>query len=187
MRRLILVAAMLIASLTAAGPAAAITNGTLDGNAHPNVGGLVAPTQYSDGTWLYCSGTLIAPRVFLTAAHCGEDGERSGSRSTQHTSMATGPTPGRSSPTRSMAGRRTTRTTSPSSSSTGQSRASRRHSCQPRAPCRISPRHSGSPRSATAPTRSPTRRAGISTSTTTSGWSRPEPSTRSTRRGSGFR
>jgi V8-like Glu-specific endopeptidase len=75
MRRMILVAAMLVASLTMALPAAAITNGSLDGNAHPNVGGLVAPTQYSDGTWLYCSGTLISPTIFLTAAHCGEDGE----------------------------------------------------------------------------------------------------------------
>lgn len=61
-----------------AGPAAAITNGTVDGNRHPNVGGLVTPTQYSDGTWLYCSGTLISSTVFLTAAHCGEDGERVG-------------------------------------------------------------------------------------------------------------
>jgi secreted trypsin-like serine protease len=55
-------------------PAAAITNGTADGNGHPNVGGLVADTAYSDGTWLYCSGTLISPTVFLTAAHCAEGG-----------------------------------------------------------------------------------------------------------------
>jgi hypothetical protein len=57
--------------------AGAITNGSPDGGAHPNVGGLVSPTQYSDGTWLYCSGTLISPTVFLTAAHCAE-GDRVG-------------------------------------------------------------------------------------------------------------
>ena len=77
MRRLITLT-VVVAALTAASPAAAITNGTADGNGHPNVGGLVAPTQYSDGTWLYCSGTLISPTVFLTAAHCAEDGERVG-------------------------------------------------------------------------------------------------------------
>jgi V8-like Glu-specific endopeptidase len=60
----------------AGSPATAITNGTLDGNAHPSVGGLVSPTQYSDGTWLYCSGTLISSTVLLTAAHCATDGER---------------------------------------------------------------------------------------------------------------
>ena len=75
MRRLITVTA-LVAALTAVAPAAAITDGTPDGNKHPNVGGLVAPEPYSDGTWIYCSGTLISPTVFLTAAHCGEDGER---------------------------------------------------------------------------------------------------------------
>jgi secreted trypsin-like serine protease len=77
MRRLFTAAALLAALATAA-PAAAITNGTNDGNAHPNVGGLVSPTQYSDGTWLYCSGTLISPTVFLTAAHCATDGNRVG-------------------------------------------------------------------------------------------------------------
>ncbi len=57
-------------------PASAITNGTYDGSKHPAVGGLVSPTQYSDGTWLYCSGTLLSPTVFLTAAHCAQDAER---------------------------------------------------------------------------------------------------------------
>src|SRR6478609_9551693 len=71
-RRLLLTAALLLAVLLPAVPAAAITNGTTDGGAHPNVGGLVSATQYPDGTWLYCSGTLIAPTVFLTAAHCAE-------------------------------------------------------------------------------------------------------------------
>jgi V8-like Glu-specific endopeptidase len=63
-----------IALMLLAAPVAAITNGQLDGNKHPNVGGLVSDEQYSDGTWLYCSGTLISPTVFLTAAHCGDDG-----------------------------------------------------------------------------------------------------------------
>jgi V8-like Glu-specific endopeptidase len=75
LRRLVILAAA-AALLVCAAPALAITNGAPDGNAHPNVGGLVAPTAYSDGTWIYCSGTLISPTVFLTAAHCGDaDGE----------------------------------------------------------------------------------------------------------------
>jgi V8-like Glu-specific endopeptidase len=77
MRRLVGIAALATALFIAA-PAGAITNGVPDGNRHPNVGGLVSPTQYPDGTWLYCSGTLISPTVFLTAAHCAEDGERVG-------------------------------------------------------------------------------------------------------------
>jgi hypothetical protein len=75
MRRLLL-AVIALATLGWAPSAQAITNGVPDGTDHPNVGGLVSPTQYSDGTWIYCSGTLISPTVFLTAAHCGEDGER---------------------------------------------------------------------------------------------------------------
>ncbi|MEO6714428.1 MAG: trypsin-like serine protease [Mycobacteriales bacterium] len=75
MRRWVL-AAVFASALVSATPAAAITDGVADGNGHPSVGGLVSATQYSDGTWLYCSGTLISPTVFVTAAHCGEDGER---------------------------------------------------------------------------------------------------------------
>src|SRR5215211_3217537 len=59
-----------LAVLVVAGSALAITYGALDGNRHPNVGALLAPKAYSDGTWAACSGTLIAPKVFLTAAHC---------------------------------------------------------------------------------------------------------------------
>ncbi|MET0810517.1 MAG: trypsin-like serine protease, partial [Thermoleophilaceae bacterium] len=75
MRRLI-TAAVLVAALTSVSSASAITYGTADGQAHPNVGGLVAPTAYSDGTWIYCSGTLISPTVFLTAAHCADVSDR---------------------------------------------------------------------------------------------------------------
>lgn len=52
--------------------ATAITHGVPDGNGHPEVGALLAQQAFSDGTWTECSGTLIAPRVFLTAAHCDE-------------------------------------------------------------------------------------------------------------------
>lgn len=77
MRRVILMSlAALAGVLLCGGVAGAITNGRPDGNLHPNVGGLVNDTRYSDGTWLYCSGTLISPTVFLTAAHCGDDGTR---------------------------------------------------------------------------------------------------------------
>jgi V8-like Glu-specific endopeptidase len=74
-RRLI-TAAVLVAALTSVSSASAITDGTADGNGHPNVGGLVAPVAYSDGTWIYCSGTLISPTVFLTAAHCADVSDR---------------------------------------------------------------------------------------------------------------
>ncbi|HEX8169610.1 MAG TPA: trypsin-like serine protease [Thermoanaerobaculia bacterium] len=60
--------AVLVVSLVAAMPAMAITYGQFDGSAHPEVGALVG--QFSSGTYPYCSGTLISPTVFLTAAHC---------------------------------------------------------------------------------------------------------------------
>jgi hypothetical protein len=62
----------LIAAVAITGPAAAITNGAPDGNRHPQVGALLAPTAYSDGTWATCTGTLVSPTVFLTAAHCDQ-------------------------------------------------------------------------------------------------------------------
>jgi hypothetical protein len=52
-------------------PAAAVTDGELDGNGHPYVGLMVA--QDADGNPLWrCSGTLLSPTVFLTAGHCTE-------------------------------------------------------------------------------------------------------------------
>jgi V8-like Glu-specific endopeptidase len=74
MIRVALLAAVL-ASLALAAPSGAITFGSADGSGHPNVGGLVAEQAYSDGTWIYCSGTLVSPTVFVTAAHC-EEGAR---------------------------------------------------------------------------------------------------------------
>ena len=56
-------------SLVVAAPAQAITYGTPDTkNRYPFVGALVG--TFDDATYPYCSGTLISPTVFLTAAHC---------------------------------------------------------------------------------------------------------------------
>ncbi len=49
--------------------AQAITNGQLDGNKHPAVGALVDYDRIGTA-YAFCTGTLISPTVFLTAAHC---------------------------------------------------------------------------------------------------------------------
>jgi hypothetical protein len=73
MRKLFLTGAATVALvLGLAAPAAAITYGVPDGGDHPRVGALLAPEAYPDGTWVTCSGTLISPTVFLTAAHCDQ-------------------------------------------------------------------------------------------------------------------
>ena len=57
-----------LCALALAVPILAITYGQPDGNDHPNVGALVG--TFNGQTYPYCSGTLISPTVFLTAAHC---------------------------------------------------------------------------------------------------------------------
>ena len=70
MRRILLAVTAATATLAFAAVGLAITNGGPDGNGHPEVGAMLAPHAYSDGTWETCTGTLISPTVFLTAAHC---------------------------------------------------------------------------------------------------------------------
>jgi hypothetical protein len=76
MRRVVLVLAMMgLAILLAGGIAQAIINGEPDRgpDAHPYVGALVSvpPSGEFKGKPIpVCSGTLISPRVFLTAGHC---------------------------------------------------------------------------------------------------------------------
>ena len=57
----------LITTFIATG-AMGITYGVADGSRHPQTGALVG--VFSSGTYPYCSGALISPTVFLTAAHC---------------------------------------------------------------------------------------------------------------------
>lgn len=68
-KKLLIMATILIILLVIVPLAGAITFGQPDGNGHPNVGAMIVLEP--DGVkYLYCSGTLIAPDVFLTAAHC---------------------------------------------------------------------------------------------------------------------
>lgn len=69
MRRLGVVA--LFGLLAMVAPAGAITGGQPDGNRHPEVGALVGFYVPAGMSIAYCSGTLVSPTVFLTAAHCG--------------------------------------------------------------------------------------------------------------------
>jgi hypothetical protein len=66
---LLIVTVFLVLVLATGGTVLAITFGQPDGNQHPNVGAMIV--EEPDGKkYLYCSGTLIAPDVFLTASHC---------------------------------------------------------------------------------------------------------------------
>jgi hypothetical protein len=71
MRKALAVALLASAAFVlAVGPAGAITFGQPDGNRHPWVGALVAEFDQPGQKDVLCSGTLIAPTVFLTASHC---------------------------------------------------------------------------------------------------------------------
>lgn len=69
--RAIVVAMLAVLALTASTvvPAAAIRNGSSDGNDHPYVGLMVALAADGNPLWR-CTGTLLSERVFLTAGHC---------------------------------------------------------------------------------------------------------------------
>ena len=69
MLKKLLVAALGCGLFLAAGAALGINYGQPDGTRHPNVGAVIR--LRSDGQYrILCSGSLIAPRVFLTASHC---------------------------------------------------------------------------------------------------------------------
>lgn len=70
MKKLALFCTVLVAGLSVAGLAPAQTGDAQpDGNGHPNVGALLR--KRADGhLTILCTGTLVSPRVFLTAGHC---------------------------------------------------------------------------------------------------------------------
>lgn len=72
MKRMLFVSVLVfLVALLVVTPALSITFGELDGEQHPNVGALLVAWPYPDGSIdVICSGTLISPTVFLTAAHC---------------------------------------------------------------------------------------------------------------------
>ena len=71
MHRILLACVIATATLVVGlGPAGAITYGEPDGNTHRNVGAVIAEWRTPGVKEQLCSGTLIAPRVFLTAGHC---------------------------------------------------------------------------------------------------------------------
>lgn len=59
---------MLALVLSTVGIAGAVTDGELDGDAHPQV--VLILMEVNNAPAYRCSGTLIAPKVVLTAGHC---------------------------------------------------------------------------------------------------------------------
>jgi hypothetical protein len=66
----IVLALVVLGALLASLSAQAITFGQPDGSRHANVGVMAFFDQENGELNLVCSGTLISPTVFLTAAHC---------------------------------------------------------------------------------------------------------------------
>ena len=68
-QRAVSVASVVVLFLLGTNRTHAIINGTLDGNLHPNVGVVIFAVD-EELLISPCSGNLIAPTVFVTAAHC---------------------------------------------------------------------------------------------------------------------
>jgi hypothetical protein len=71
MRRSLGLAFLIVCLIPLVSPtsASAIVGGQLDGNRHPGVGLLIGYDENGE-SFFACSGTLVSPTVFVTAAHC---------------------------------------------------------------------------------------------------------------------
>lgn len=76
MKRVLLLVGLLLILVVTTAPAAAITWGQPD-TEHTNVGAMVVDWP-GYGPFQVCSGTLVHPRVFLTAGHCTSGWEGTG-------------------------------------------------------------------------------------------------------------
>jgi hypothetical protein len=72
LKRLLTIATIVASLLLTAGNAALAQTGDAhpDNDLHPNVGAFLLPRLSDHSLRIICSGTLVTPRVFLTASHC---------------------------------------------------------------------------------------------------------------------
>jgi V8-like Glu-specific endopeptidase len=70
-RTLFAIVLVFVLAFSLVGRVSAITDGVPDGNGHPYVGLMVADDASGNPLWR-CTGTLVAPTIFLTAGHCTE-------------------------------------------------------------------------------------------------------------------
>ena len=72
MKKAIAITAFVASLLLTSGSAALAQTGDthVDGNDHQNVGAFLLPRLADHSLRIICSGTLVTPRVFLTASHC---------------------------------------------------------------------------------------------------------------------
>jgi len=70
MRKILPLVVALVAAVTASSANAITYGAPTTGDQYSYVGGLVTTSTRTGEQYVYCTGTLISPTVFLTAAHC---------------------------------------------------------------------------------------------------------------------
>ena len=79
----VLITLILIGAMLTSTPVGAITYGFVDTtNAYSNTGAFIIKSPMTGEIFPICSGTLIAPDVFLTAGHCTQSWHQKATRLT---------------------------------------------------------------------------------------------------------